>query len=133
MNKLTVMLVVLTASAAFGSTVHKTKEPVSQLEIMYRHCPSEPERAAVRNKAGVKLSLEIDRVPNYTDEVTVPKSQLQAALKSLHKSHVDVERITPATSDEPMPTNKHIKDALIRVSPQGWLGDIFGDPGYVTK
>jgi hypothetical protein len=33
MNKATAMLIVLAASAAFGSKVHKTKEPTAQLNI----------------------------------------------------------------------------------------------------
>jgi hypothetical protein len=46
-NNAAIMLVVLAASMAFGSKVHKTKEPTAQLVIMYRHCPSELERAAI--------------------------------------------------------------------------------------
>jgi hypothetical protein len=48
MNKtLGVLVVLLATSAAFGSKIKTVKEPTAQLVIMYRHCPSEPEWAAI--------------------------------------------------------------------------------------
>lgn len=48
MNKALVMLVVLAASAAFGSKVHKTKEPVAQRaeNTLHMECPARGERFA---------------------------------------------------------------------------------------
>jgi hypothetical protein len=48
MNKFTgVLAMLLATSASFGSKIKTIKEPTAQLEIIYRHCPSEPEWAAI--------------------------------------------------------------------------------------
>jgi hypothetical protein len=126
---LTILTVLLATSAAFGSKIKTVKEPTAQLELMYRHCPSEPERAAIRNRAGVSLVMEIDRTPNYSDEVSVPAAHVQAALKSFAHSGVDVESIT--SSD--LPTKRHpIKRVLLRLRPD-WIKEIYSDPGFITQ
>lgn len=73
-------------------------QPV-QLTVFYKQkaVMHESQRASLRSKAGVTLSLEIDSPYQRTDSVRVDEAGLRYALKVLRKSHkVEyVEQVSP--------------------------------------